>query len=493
MTNHLFIQLILVISLWPSVSISASSQSINLSTTNAQKFIAEDEWLKLARQIFIEARSTYKSEPNIVIGQAKAGFIKDVLETIKGLDPVSQSHHLISLLRNATLLPKEQRDEITHKAIKSARENTYNTATHNLKSGELINIALYYSSQGDDNHSKKLFYEAVKEAEAGLSEAGGNSYRRITDRINQAPIEEIKPWMLEIIRTNFRKTKKARDLAYTCLDMAEIAWKINVLTQSRMYMKCASSAIKNIKDSKIRKRTIKKLERTEDVISYSNTSEAGSSISMAIRHARSGNINKSYKIVSKLKQNLYVDHKLTAYKRVFNDAIKRKDLKAAKYFAERPVRKLPYLTISIWTILAKKQLEMGDKKSALTSHKKASYAIDKIKISPIIYYSHIKSILQFSESMFQHGFEKEGRQSLLLAQRLLDKIAKKRLDIRIKASILVSEALWQNKLQNEAKILFKIAYEYTHLYDTNKRYRVMNKARFLSAIGQLAVTFGTKK
>lgn len=493
MSNHLLIQLILVISLCSSVSISALSQISTPLTTDTQKLIDEDDWLKLSRQIFLEARSIYKFEPGIIIGQAKGGFIKDALDTIDMLNPATQSHHLISLLRNAVFLSKKKRDQLTNKAIRYARENTYKSAPHNSKSGELINIALYYSSQGDDKHSKELFYEAAREAEAGLMEKGGNSYRRITDKINRASNEEIKPWMLEIIRSNFRKTKNARDLAYTCLDMAEVAWKLKDLSQATMYIKCASTAIKDIKNSKFKKFTIKQLDRTKDIIHYSNTTKTDSYFSNAIREARLGNIKKSYKIVSKLKKTLYVDHKLSAYKRVFNDAIKRNDLISAHYFAERPVSKLPHITIHIWTILAEKQLETGDKKSALVSYKKASSVLDKLKKSPIVYSSHIKNILQLSDSMLQNNLESEGQQTLLLAQRLLGKIPKYRLDDRIKASILISEMLWQNKLQNEAKKFFKNAYELTQLYDTNKRYRVMNKARLLSAIGQLAVTFGIKK
>ncbi len=491
MTNPLFTQLILLISLSLFVSVSATSQIISPPTTDTEKLIDEDKWLNSARQIFLEARSIYKYESSIVIGQAKAGFIKDALDTIEMLNPASRSHHLISLLRTAPSLSKEKRDELTKNAITAARENTYNSATHNLMSGELINIALYYSSQGDDNHSKELFYEAIREAEAGLTETGGNSYRRITDKINRAPTEEIKPWMLEIIRANFRKTKNAKDLAYTCIDMAEVAWKINDLTQSTLYIKCASTAINNIKNSKLKKHTIKQLDRTKDILHYANTTKTGSSFSQAIRQARLGHTKKSYKTVSKLRQSLYVDHKLVAYKRVFNDAIKRNDLITAHYFAARPVSELPYFTITIWTALAEKQFEVGDQKSALVSYKKAYSVIDKISASPKVYLSDIKSILQLSESMLRNNLKNEDRQTLLLAQRLLGNIPEYSVADRVKASILVSAALWQNKMQNEAKKLFKKTYKYIHLNDTNKRHE--RKARLLSAIGQLAVTFGTEK
>lgn len=498
MTNHLFIQLILVISLWSSISISASSQISTPPTIDTQELIDEDDWLKLAQQIFLEARSTYKFEPGIIIGQAKGGFIQDALDTIEGLHPTSQSGKLISLLRNASVLSKEKRNELIQKAINAARENTYKSAPHNLKSGELINIALYYSSQGDDNHSKELFYEAIREAEAGLTEVAGNSYQRITDRLNWAPAEEIKPWMLEIIRANFRKTKNAKDLAYTCRDMAEVAFKIHDHDQATMYIKCAESAIKNIKKSRLQKHAIKQLDKTKDKLHYASGSETGSRFSQAIREARSGNIKKSYEIVSKLRDNLYVDPKLSAYQRIFKDAIKRNDLITAKYFAERPVRELPYVAINTWTTLAEKQVENGDEKSALMSYEKASSELDKISTSKIVYDSHIKSILQLSASMLRNNLKTDARKTLLLAQQLLEKIPKHRLNDRIKASIFVSEALWQNKRYNEAKQFFKNAYEYTHLYDTNKsklskRYSDTSKAQLLSTIGQLAVTFGTNK
>lgn len=493
MTNRLFIQLTLLISLCSLVSIPVSSQMISQSVTDTQKLIDEDAWLKLARQIFLEARSTYKYETGIILGQAKAGFISDALDTIEEVHPTSHSYHLISLLRNSPFLSKEQREELTNKAIYSARENTHKTTTHNLKSGDLLNIALYYSAQGDDNHSKELFYEAIKEAEAGLMEKGGNSYQRITKKMLHAPAEEIKPWMLGVIRDNFRKTKNSKDLAYTCMDMAEVAWNVNDIDQTTMYIECASLAINNIKGSKVKKRAIEKLERTKDKLHYFSTSETRSNSTLAIREARVGHIEKSYELISKLGSNLYVDHRLSAYKRVFNDAIKRNDLKGANYFAKRPVSDLSYISISTWTTLAEKQFETEAKKSALVSYKKAYTVLDKINTSPKVHLFDIKSILQLSDSMLRNNVKEQGRKSLLLAKQLLGKIPKKRVDDQVKASILVSNALWQNQMKKEAKVLFKSSYEYTKLYDTGKLHGKMKKARLLNAIGQLAVTFGTNK
>ena len=268
--------------------------------------------------------------------------------------------------------------------------------------------------------------------------------------------------------------------------MVAVAGKIEKTNAADPFIKCASIAISNIDKTKMQKLASKALAKVKEEIRHSDTSLSNWPSVESLHEARSGNTQKAYAIVSGLGQNFYVDHKSAAYEQVFNDALKRGDLKTAIFFAERPVRKMPHHEMSVWQKLAEKQTELGDHHSASESYRKASSYLNGIISSRRIHLFDIKNILSLGDSIFRASMKEEGHRIILLAKSLIDRIPERRIDDRIKASIFVSESLWNSGIQEEAKKLIQQAYFYAHLYDKDGK---RQKARLLSAIGQSLLMF----
>ena len=452
--------------------------------SDIEGLIAADRWKEAARLIFVEARATNKHEPTIVIGQAKAGFVEDALDTINATHIASRSWLLMSLVREAPSLSTERRDELLRNALDSARGKAVGKSPNYLKSGDLARIALYYSGKGAASDAKLIFSEAVTAAEKGLIEEGSGGFRQITELMRRAPTGEIKPWMLSVLPLSLTKTEDARNLAFACIDMVAVAARLESQDLMAPFVDCSTSAIARISVAPMKNSAIEALSKAKDEAGVSNFAPSNSPFIEAIREARAGNAQKSYEIVSGLGQNLYVDHKGAAYEQVFSDAIKRGDLKTALYFAERPARQLSYQEVSVWQRLAEKQIEIGNRQSASDSYRKASLALGRIRSSAKIYLFDIQSVVRLGESMLHNGMKDEGRRTLLLVQPLLERISEKRIDDRVKASITISEPFWQLGMRAEAKRLIQQAYFYAHSYDTKRLYGDMEKARLLALIGQ---------
>ena len=485
------------------------------SVPDVEHLIATGQWEAAARLIFKEARATNRHESDIVTGQAKAGFIQDALETIEGTHAASRSWLLMTVVNEAPSLPSDKRDDLIRNALASARARTSRTADNYLRSGDLTRIALYYSAHGSENDARAIFSEAVASAEAGLSEESSGGFRQITGQMRSAPAGEVKPWMLSMLQSSLNKavanlpnivdvirsmisskmlkTADTGSLAFACIDLVAVAGRLESRDHIPPFIECATSSIAKIDKTSMKNRASEALAKAEDEAGYSNASP-DLPIVVAMREARTENIEKSYQIiVSKFGENLYVDQRMAAYEKVFNDAISRGDLKTALYFAERPVRQLSSHEISVWRQLAEKQIEMGDKESASDSYRKALTILDRLNASPRVHEFDISAVVNLGESMLRNGMEDEGRRTLLLSQPLLERVSEKQMLGRITASISVSKSLWRIGVNTEAKKLIQHAYSYAHSYDTKKRLGDMHKARLLARIAQAISTFPESK
>lgn len=465
----------------------------NEPASETERLIAKDEWGKAARLIFAEARATYKHEPSIITGQAKAGLIEDALETIEGTNPGSRSWLLMSLVREAPSLSPEKRDELVRKALDSARNHTGGTAPNYIKSADLTRIALYHSGQGAEGDAKAIFAEALAAAERGLAEENSGGFRQVTEEMRRTRPGETKPWMLSALRVSLSKATNQQNLAFACIDMVVVSGRFKNHDLVGPFIECAASSIPKIDKASIKTSASEGLAKAKDEAGYSSTAPSASPFMEAIREARAGNAEKSYAVVSALGQNLYVSHKQAAYEQVLDDAFKRGDLITALYFAERPMGQLFYQELSVWRRLAEKQIEIGDRQSASASYRKASSALSAINSSPNIYLFHIQSVLFLGESMLQNGMKVEGRRTLLLAQSLLDRISMKQVADRVNASISVSESLWRIGMQTEAKKLSLQAYLSAHSADAKRFNGDMEKARLLSRVGQSISMYSKSK
>lgn len=485
------------------------------SISDVEHLIATDHWEEAAKLMFQEARAIDRHEPNIVTGQAKAGFIQDALETIEGTHLASRSWLLMTVVNEAPSLPSDIRDDLIRNALASARARTNRTADNYLRSGNLARIALYYSAQGSENDARAIFLEAVASAEAGLTEEGTGGFRQITEQMRSALPGEVKPWMismlqsclnkavanlpnivdvmLSMISSKMVKTADPGSLAFACIDLVAVAGRLESRDHVPPFIECATSSIAKIDKTSMKSHASEALAKAEDEAGYSSAS-SDSPIVEAMREARAGNIEKSYQIiVSKFGENLYVDQRMAAYEKVFNDAISRGDLKTALYYAERPVRQLSSHEVSIWRQLAEKQIEMGDRPSASDSYRKALSILDRLNTSPQVYEFDISAIVNLGESMLRNGMQDEGRRTLLLSQSLLERISEKQMLDRTTASISVSKSLWRIGVNTYAKKLIQQAYSYANSYDTKKLHGEMDKARLLALIGQAISIFPDSK
>jgi hypothetical protein len=489
------------------------------STPDVEDLIAADQWKAAARLIFTEARTADKHEPDIVTGQAKAGFIQDALETINGTNPGSRSWLLMTVVKEAPSLVSDKRDELIRNALTLARARTNRISDNYLRSGDLARIALYHSAQGAENEAKAIFSEALAAAEAGLLEEGSGGFRQITEQMRSASPAEVKPWMLSMLQSSVKKeianfpsafdvmlsmiqsrsgktnkTANPVSLAFACIDLVKVAGEIKSRGQIAFFVECATVSINEIDKTSMRKHATEKLAEMEFEVGYEKLILSDLPSIDALRKARAGNIEKSYRvIVSEFGENLYVDHSLTAYERVYSDAIKRGDLKTAQFFAERPVRQLLYYEVSVWRRLAEKQSEQGERKLASESYGRALSTVDRLNASPEVYDSDIRDIVNLGESLCRNGRQDEGHRTLLIAKSLLEKISEKRIDDRIEASILVSKSLWQLGIKTDAKKLIQQAYSDVHSYDTIKPIHAMQKAEWLVQIGQTISMFSESR
>jgi tetratricopeptide (TPR) repeat protein len=423
------------------------------------------------------------------------------------------------VVRESPSLPSDKRDELVRNALDFARVQTNGIADNYLRSGNLARIALYYSAQGSENNAKAIFSEAVASAEAGLSEEASGGFLQITEQMRSALPGEVKPWMLSMLQSNLSKavtnlpslvnvmlsmiqnhsskTVKTADpgsLAFACIDLVKVAGQLESRDQVAPFVECATSSIAKIDKAPMKSHSTEALVEAEYEAGYANLTLSDLPIIKALREARAGNMEKSYQvIVSEFGENLYVDHKMAAYGLVFNDAIKRNDIKTALYFAERPITQLFSNEISVWKQLAEKQIEMGDRQSASESYRKALSAFDRLNGSPQTYRFDISAIVNLGESMLQNGKTDEGRRILLLSQPLLERISEKQMLDRTTVSVLVSNSLWKIGMKTEAKKLIQQACFYAYSYDTKKLHGDMDKARLLAFIGQTISMFPGSK
>lgn len=438
---------------------------------------------RAGRLIFVEARSANAHETGIVLGQAKAGYVKDAMETIDGTWPASRSWLLVLLMREATGLSSEFKSQLMQDALESARKRMAGNATNYIRSGDLARVSIYFSGQGRDDEAKHIFSEALATATKGLAEESTGGFRQVTEEVRNAPTSEIRRWMIDAIEATFRTARRSENLAFACVDMVVVAGKMNS-DLARPFIECGAASIAEARSSPMREMAAESLAKAKNEIGITDRDPPGSFTQKAIREARAGHPQNAYAIVSALDQNLYVDQKTDAYMGVFDDAIHRGDLVAAKYFAERPVRQLMFREIYVWQKVAEAQLAVRDGASAQLSYRKALAALDKMASSSVAYWFDIRSILELSRSLVKNGDAVNGRRCLAIAQSLINRIPDTRMGERVRAWAALAESFWKFGAQTAAKGLWVLAYSAAHSYDTKQLHGNMEKARLLTTVAK---------
>jgi tetratricopeptide (TPR) repeat protein len=450
--------------------------------------MAANKWRPAARDIFLEARAADKQESAVIVGQAKGGFINDALDTISGTHPYDWSWHFLSLAQNAAAISPEKRNELVQRSLEAARNEARGDY---VRSYSLIKIALYHSKSGADGEARAIFAEALAAAEKGLTEKGSGGFGNITRAMKDEAPDAVRDWMLAPLKVSLGKTFEAEPQAFSCIDMVSVAGRLGKPEQASPFIECAKTAIGRANKSLQRTAANERLaDAAQDFgLNYSGTTV--SPYGEAIREARSGNAKKSYDIVTSLSANLYVDHKIGAYGAVLSDAIKRNDLKTAHFFAEHALRKGVSQEVEVWQKIAEKEIQLGDLKSAGESYARAASALNSGDSR--YYVADVLVFLQLGESMLRNGLTNEGRRVILLTLPLFEGTSdKRREDDLVRATVAVAESLWRIGMQAEAKKFLRQAYRLASSYEVSKRsYSGAEKARFLAAVGSVAVTFSS--
>lgn len=452
------------------------------TASNVSDAIKTNEWARAARLMFVEANNAYPHVLQTVKGQAQAGYVEDAIKSIEGAPPGTRSWLLVLLLREAPALSATTKNQLIQDALASARNRTARSSDY-IRSGYLAKVSIYYSVQGREGEAKSIFSEALASANAGLAEEGSGGFRQITEELRSISTHEIKPWMIDAVWANLKVAQRTDDVAFACIDMVVAAGKYRLQTATP-FLDCAAASVAKTWSRSRKRRLREALASAQDEIGLTDRELTDSPVDKAIREARAGNPQGAHAIISTLNQNLYVDHKMDGFLRIFDDAIKRRDFVTAKYFAEHPVNQVSYRIINVWQLLAQAQWDAGDRTSAQASYQKSMVALDEMASTMEVYWFDIKSVVELSESLSKHGAKADSRRCAVLAQSLLERISEKRVDDRIRALTAVAELFWRLGVRKTAKELWLSAYSAAHSYDTSRLYGGMEKADLLADVAQ---------
>lgn len=458
------------------------------AASGVDKLLAANKWKEAAQAIFLEANATDRYESAVIVGQAKGGFVKDALESISRTPPNNWSWHFLSLANDASAISQDMRSHFVQKSLDAARNQTGDSVNY-VKSYSLISIALYLSKNGANNEARAIFSEALATAENGLTEKGSGGFRNITEAMKGASPEAVRDWMLAPLKEKIDKTTESENQAFACIDMVSVSGGLGKTEQASAFIECAKKAIGKVNDRSKRKLADERLAVAAQSAGVIFAGVSASPYYEAIEEARSGNAKKSYDIVTGLNSNLYVDHRVSAFNEVLNDALTRNDLKTAHFFAQRPLRKGVSQEVGVWQKIAEKEVALGDRKSAGESYARAASALERIDSR--YYVADALIFLHLADSMIRNGLEDEGRQVTLSSLPLFEGLAdKRRKDDLVNASVAEATSLWKIGMRPEAKTFLRQAYQLASTYDVSKVSSASSeKSRLLASVGSATLTF----
>ncbi|MHA6846534.1 hypothetical protein [Ralstonia syzygii] len=466
-----------------AIALSCMAESAPVKPENVESLIHKNKWKEASRAIFLEARSVDKFGWSIPAGQARAGFLEDALDTIADVAPNSQPGALLALVADVPSIPREKKAELVKTALDMARKGSGKSSNYS-RSGDLTGVALFYARTGAVSESRVVFEEALRCAESGIGEKGSGAYRRVTETMVRESTGN-QDWMIPLVMQHLQRAGKTADSAYSYLDLAQVAVRLQRKELASELVDLGISAAKAIDRAPMRKSALEQLANVAMEAGYTKRLPEPSPSTLAVQEARSGHPEKALAIASGLSETLYVDSGLEAYRRVFDDAVKRGDLETARYFAEHPIKKLASMKIVVWRRVAELQVKKGLQKDAANSYRRATATILD-DLGTIRYVTEVEAIAALGESMRQNGFDAEGRKAILEAASMIDQIPERQADGRIQAGILLSKTFWRSGMHADAKQQILRAYRAANTYSDKVGIR---KGDLLSEIGQTTSIF----
>lgn len=455
-------------------------------TVSAERLISEHRWRQASRSVLLEAHAIDSKAWSVAGNQAKAGFVDDALSTAASMFPTSRTALLLEIANGAPKLSKEKKTAILQMALDTTRSNIGNSY---LQSGDLIQVSLAYLSNGDDALARALFDESVLTATKGLNENGSGGYRRITEELAKTEIRQLNRWDFDSLVSKIEKSPDYLNAAFAYLDMAKFYGALNDRVMSKKLLQLAIESSNTWwGKTKLPKRAavdgITRFAFDNGEIDFAEKYGDHDQLlpNYAILAASQGKHVKALALVEKLSIGMYVNYQASTIAKIFSDAIQRRDLNAAVWYAERTPKGNKVTEISQWTQIAELQNSLGAKEAAKTSYARAARAFEK-KLEHEYFDFEIQATLDLGDSMIKSGFNTEGRVVIASTTSQLRTIPDRRLEDRIKVQLSVAQTLNTIGRTAECTEMLLAAYRSANSNSKEKLLSQSKRASLLSAIG----------
>ena len=361
---------------------------------------------------------------------------------------------------------------------------------HDILSGELAKVALFYAAHGMSAQAQAAFEEALR---AATTQEGSRGLQQIAQALLQAPVP-CPDWMLTQAVQQLQQLQQqgaqvvGAHAAFAYIDLAQVAMQRGNRALAVELVAAGAVAAQAMESQRGRASALEKLANIGIEVGYQKDLPKPSVAARAVQQARAGRAPQALAMVSRLSQNLYVDHGQAAYARVLEDAIQREDVGTALYFAQHPVRPTTWGQTDTWRQVAELQAQQGAQQEAAQSYQRASQAMLG-QHENTRYFEHVRSALRLSTSMYAHGLQAEARQTTLAALDMAALIAERRADDRIRAATLAAQVLWQQGQPAEAKQQVLRAYRAARAEVESGTKGTQGPARWLSELGHTTSSF----
>lgn len=453
-----------------------------------ENLIKAQKWTEVSRALFLEAQRVDPREWSIAVNQAKSGFVDDALASAQLMHPISRSALLLEIVRSAPSLSISRQKEVVQLAWDHAKGNTQ---SEYHRSGDLTAISLMYVAWGIEARAQTIYRDALAAAEKGLSEASNGGYRRITEELLRPDVSSLREWMFEPLLTRVERTPDLFGAVFAYRDLAKIRYRMGKTAEAMNLLNDGVAASNDMKEGVSKKIAVQALASLAiEMGEIDFAKRHGDQIQLipeyALYEAARGNQAKALALISGVADTLYVNHRTGTLSRMASDAVRRKDLQSATFYAER--LPISWDEMKAWTQIAEVQAANGDRASARASYAKADGALKK-RTGTEYYYADVWATVALGESMAQNGFRDDGNQIVAGAIQQVETIPRRRFEDRISALTLVAPALISIGKTVEGTTMLLEAYREAHDYPESDTMAKLKKAGQLSAIGMAAYHF----
>lgn len=461
---------------------------------NIESLIAAHKWMEASHSIFREASAVDPKELSIAKNLAKAGFLGDAISSAQLQFPVVRTPLLVEISKTAPSLSHARKIELVGMAFENSRTDS---GQNYLRSGDLALLSFVLMEADQELKAKSTYEEAISVATKGLNEKGSGGYRRISELLAAADLKLVRDWMIAPLIKLIDSTPDPFNAAFTYLDLARLQHRLNQRDAAKGMLSAGVTAAGKINAS------VSKLAAVDQLTEFSL--EMGE-IEFAERYgnrnrllpsyvlfeAERGNRQKALELISQLQNGLYVGRKSETQSRLVSNAVKRRDLDAAVFYAERLTGCPPSVEATAWTHIAELQVTQGQREKAQTSYARARDSMREKREHE--YFSfEILATLALGKSMFQNGFVQDGHRVISETIQQMRTIPRRRIEDLISVQAKIAMALGSMGRTTEATNLVSEAYHEAHVFPQDKLFAQMTQARLLSEIALVTAMLKIEK